>query len=486
MTSFINYLVESGISLSLFALVYFLFLRKETFFNVNRWFLLVSVVFSAVLPLLHIPFYTAQPTMLAEVTVTPYVNLLSTVTIYGADITQGAERFVLSYSILGYVYILGVAFFAFKLLVQLGMIVRLIVLNEVITEGKNKLVFLDRELSPFSFLNYIFVSRNLHETKGWEKMIEHEQQHVNQGHTVDVLVLEVIAIVQWFNPFFWMFRRALRENHEFLADQAVIAHGTAPSWYKQILINQYVGDQIVIANNFNYSLIKSRIKMMSKIKSGKITYAKILLGVLLAGRLTASFAFEPKNMESLPQTPKTQTKTIVVDGKSVQLSGDAASIEKLVRAVSKSEDFYLKEEKATGQVTLLPKTKEPRRMLDAKDAEGYKVVKDNEPNADGVYMVVDEMPLFSGGIPELRKFLANNVKYPEEAVKKKIQGKVYINFVVNKDGTVSRAKVARGVNPLLDAEALRVVSLMPKWEPGKEKGKPVDVSYTVPINFALQ
>jgi len=477
MTSFVNYLVESGISLSLFALVYFLFLRKETFFNVNRWFLLISVVFSAALPFLHIPFYAPQPTMLDEVTVTPYVNLLSTVTIYGADITEGAERFVLSYSILGYFYLAGVLFFSIKLLIQLGMILRLIVSNEVVAEGKTKLVFLDRELSPFSFLNYIFVSQGLHATKGWEKMIEHEQQHIRQGHTIDVLMLELIAIVQWFNPFFWMFRRALRENHEFLADQAVIAHGTAPSWYKQILVNQYVGDQIVIANNFNYSLIKTRIKMMSKIKSGKITYAKILLGVLLAGSLTASFAFEPKKVESLPQTPKTQIKTIVVDGKSVQLSGDAASVEKILQAISKSEDFYLKEDKSTGQVILSPRTKEATKNL------GHK---GNEPNSDGVYMVVDEMPQFPGGLAAMRQFLAENVKYPDSAVKNKIQGKVYVNFVVNKDGTVSRAKIARGVDPALDAEALRVVSLLPKWGPGIEKGKPVDVSFTVPINFALQ
>jgi TonB family protein len=477
MTSFINYLVESGISLSLFAVVYFLFLRKETFFNINRWFLLVSVVFSAVLPLLHIPFYAAKPVMLDEVTVTPYVNLLSTITVYGTDITTGAEQFVLSYSILGYVYLVGVVFFAIKLLVQLGMIARLIVSNEVIADGKNKLVVLDREMSPFSFLNYIFVGRNLHETKGWEKMIEHEQQHITQGHTVDVLVLEVVAVVQWFNPFFWMFRRALRENHEFLADQAVIAHGTAPSWYKQILINQYVGDQIVIANNFNYSLIKTRIKMLSKIKSGKITYAKILLGVLLAGSLTASFAFEPKNMESLPQTPKSQAKTIVVDGKSVQLSGDAASVEKILKAISESEDFYLKEDKSTGQAILSPRTKEATKHVSKKG---------NEPNADGVYNVVDEMPQFPGGLAALRQFLAENVKYPDSAVKNKIQGKVYVNFVVSKDGTVSRVKIVRGVDPALDAEALRVVSLLPKWGPGIEKGKAVDVFFTVPINFALQ
>ena len=225
MTSFVNYLIESGISLSLFALVYFLFLRRETFFSINRWFLLVSIGFSAILPLLHIPFYTPQPTVLAEVTVTPYVNLLSTITVYGTGFTREAETFVLSYSLFGYVYLVGVVFFAIKFFIQLFQVGRLIKQNRVIPEGKIKLVVLDKEISPFSFLNYIFVSKNLQNTNGWEKMLEHERQHIRQGHTFDVLLLGIIAIVQWFNPFFWMFRRALRENHEFLADQAVISHG---------------------------------------------------------------------------------------------------------------------------------------------------------------------------------------------------------------------------------------------------------------------
>ena len=477
MISFVNYLIESGVSLSLFALVYFLFLRRETFFGINRWFLLFSIGFSAVLPLLHIPFYTPQPTVLAEVTVTPYVNLLSTITIYGNGFTQEAETFVLTYSLFGYVYLLGVALLALKFHFQLFQIVGLVTRNKVTAEGKIKLVVLDKEISPFSFLNYIFVGRNLQNTNGWEKMLEHERQHIRQGHTFDVLLLEIIAIFQWFNPFFWMFRRALRENHEFLADQAVISHGTAPSWYKQILINQYVGDQIVIANNFNYSLIKIRIKMMSKIKSRKITYAKILLGVILAGSLTASFAFEQKNSESLPQTPQSQTKTIVVDGHKVQVSGNVASVDKLLNAIAKSDSYYLETDKASGLVTLKVKSREPKIML---------VDERTEANIDGVYVVVDEMPEYPGGQVALRTFLAQNVKYPEIAVKNKIQGKVYVTFVVNKDGSVSSAKIARGVDPSLDAEALRVVKLLSGWTPGKQKGQAVAVQYTVPINFALQ
>lgn len=478
MNSFVNYLIESGISLSLFALVFFLILRKETFFNVNRWFLLASVIFSAVLPLLHIPFYAAQPTVLEEVTVTPYVNLLSTITIYGTDITQGAERFVLNYSLLGYIYLAGVSFFAIKLLIQIIQIIRLIVRNEVVPEGKVKLVFLDREMSPYSFLNYIFVSKGLNNVDGWEKMIEHEKQHIRQGHTFDVLMLEVIAVVQWFNPFFWMFRRALRENHEFLADQAVIEHGTAPSWYKQILINQYVGDQIVIANNFNYSLIKTRIKMMSKIKSKKITYLKVLLGVILAGSLTASFAFEPKNSENLQQPETSQTKTIVFDGKSVQLSGDAASVNKLIDIITESDEYKVKTDGKTGLVTIESKG--------TVDVVGYGVKGEPKNQQDEILDTVDQMPEYPGGVDAFRLFLARTVKYPAEATKKGIQGKVFVTFVIEKDGSVGQAKVVRSADPLLDAEALRVVKVMPNWNPGRNKGEIVRVSYTLPINFALQ
>ena len=482
MTSFVNYLIESGVSLSLFALVYFLFLRSETFFCINRWFLLFSIGFSAILPLLHIPFYTPQPTVLAEVTVTPYVNLLSTITIYGNGFTQEAETFVLSYSLFGYVYLIGVVFFAIKFFIQLFQIGRLVKQNRITSEGKIKLVVLDKEISPFSFLNYIFVGQNLQNINGWEKMLEHERQHIRQGHTFDVLLLEIVAIVQWFNPFFWMFRRALRENHEFLADQAVISHGTAPSWYKQILINQYVGDQIVIANNFNYSLIKIRIKMMSKIKSRKITYVKILLGIILAGSLTASFAFEQKKSTSIPPNPEKQTKTILVDGHEVQISGDKSGVEKLLNAITESDGYKLKTDAASGLVTLVSKTNKVEELT----VTGLATHEKSDITQDEVFVVVDEMPEYPGGDLALRTFLAQNIKYPLEAAKKGIHGKVYVNFVVEKDGTVGLVKIARGVDPSLDAEALRVVKLLTNWKPGKQKGKDVRVSFTVPIQFALQ
>jgi TonB family protein len=492
MISFVNYLLESGISLSLFALVYFLFLRKETFFNINRWFLLVSVLFSAILPLLHIPFYAPQPTVLPEITVTPYQNLLATITVYASGFTQETEKLVLSYSLLGYIYLAGVAFFSVKLMVQLYQIVRLVHKNEVISDGQIKLVFLDRQMSPFSFLNYIFASKSLYNTEGWEKMIEHEKLHIRQGHTIDVLVLELIAVFQWFNPFFWMFRRALRENHEFLADRAVISRGTAPGKYMQILINQSVGDQIVIANNFNYSLIKNRIKMISKIKSKKITYAKILLGVVLAASLTTAFALDQKKATtSAPAAQKKvvssnvsqEAKTVfVIDGHRVNINGDKTGVEDLMNIISKSEDFDMTVDNQKNEVIFSPKVNKTREIV----VVAYGKTDQNAKEKDEVFMVVEQMPEYPGGIEEAMRFVANNVKYPIEAQKKGVQGKVYVSFVIDTDGSITDAKVIRNVSPELDQEALRVVGLMPKWKPGMQRGKTVKVQFTLPINFALQ
>jgi len=475
MTNFVNYLLESGISLSLFALVYFLFLRRETFFSINRWFLLISVSFSAILPLLHIPFYAPQATMLGEVTVTPYINLLSTVTIYSTEFSTDAERFVLTYSMIGYFYLVGVVFLSGKLLFQIFQINQLIANSRVIPEGKFNLVILDRELSPFSFLNYIFVSNNLQNTQGWEKMLEHEKQHIRQGHTFDVLVLEIVAVFQWFNPFFWLFRRALRENHEFLADQAVISQGTAPSWYKQILINQYVGDQIVLANNFNYSLIKNRIKMISKIKSRKMANIKILIGFALAASLVAVFACEQKKSEKIEVVPTENTVTIITEGKPLQITGDAAGIEKLKSVISSSGDYELKTDSASGQLQLVNKEQKSGENLQMSNG-----------NSDEFFLVVEQMPEFQGGEAAFSSFLVKEVKYPSEAIKKGIQGKVYVTFVVGKDGFVKNPKILRGVDPAIDAEALRVVNAMPKWTPGRQSGKDVAVQFTVPINFVLQ
>jgi TonB family protein len=301
-------------------------------------------------------------------------------------------------------------------------------------------------------------------------MLAHELEHIKQGHSFDVIILELLTAFQWFNPFMWVLRRAIRENHEYLADQAVLNSGVSRGEYKKLLINQFVGGQLVIANNFNYSIIKNRIKMMSKIKSPKLATTKTIIGVLVAVALIIAFACEQKESALIENDKTEHSVTVTLSGEILKLNGESADIEKLIAIISQSGGTMTYKD-STGQTILMKRlSKKPEINLDDEQ----------------VFFMVEEMPEFPGGEMALRQFIANNVDYPDDAQKGGIQGKVYVTFVVSKDGSVADAKIARGVNPSLDAEALRVVNSLPKWIPGKQRGEFVNVSYTVPINFVLQ
>ncbi len=470
MQSTVNFILESGISLSLLATIYVVFLRKETFFRLNRIFLLGSLLFSVILPFLKFKVYEPQSVMLSEVTVTPYRNLLETVTIYGQDFTVTVEQSILSATLLIWIYLAGLTFFIGRLLFRVTQIIFVIRKNEVLKSDGLKLVFLEKECSPFSFLNYVFVSRSLQNSEGYDRMMAHEMEHIRQGHSFDVLILELLTAFQWFNPFMWMLRRAIRENHEFLADQAVLISGVNRGYYKKLLLNQIAGGQLVLTNNFNYSLIKNRIKMISKIKSSKIANVKIILGVLTAVVLIIVFACEQKEISEVPVTQGVdELKVTFLDDK-LKIAGEPEDLDRIKNLMAGSREFSL-ETDSEGNLLLVKKEAVIPKMLDSEEQ---------------IFFIVEDMPEFPGGEMELRKFIANNIEYPKVAQENGIQGRVYVTFVVDKNGEVSNARIARGVDPSLDQEALRVVNSLPKWIPGKQRGQAVNVSYTVPINFALQ
>lgn len=470
MNSAVNFILESGISLSLFSLIYVLFLRKETFFKLNRFFLLGSVLFSVVLPFLRFQIFNANPVMLAEVTVTPYRNLIEAVTVYGKDLSGSIEEAILSADAIIFVYLTGLVFLFFRFLVRIGRIFWLISDNQVQKMDGFKLVTLEKNISPFSFLNYVFLSDSLQKEDDHHKMIAHELEHVKQGHTFDVIILEVLSIFQWFNPFMWMLRHAIRENHEYLADQAVLSSGINRGYYKKLLLNQYMGDKFEIANNFNYSLIKNRIKMMSKLKSSKFANWKMFFGILAAAGLVVVFACEKKETFEMPNSGKEQTLKVTGQNEKLKIEGAVENLEKVKKLFSDNSDFETYYD-SLENVLLLKK----------ENAE----VKDEFENNE-VYYAVENMPEFPGGETALRKEITRLVQYPDKAVAKDIQGKVFVSFVVDKNGKITDAQIARGVHPALDKEALRVINSLPEWKPGTQKGEAVNVSYTVPINFALQ
>ncbi len=475
MNNFVNFIIESGISLALLSSMYILFLRKETFFHLNRIFLLFSIAFSIVLPFLRFRVYEAKSIMLAEVTVTPYQNLMEAVTIYGQDLSGTMVQSISSSRVVIFIYLAGLLFFFGRFIFRLSQITLLILKNPVRKSGNVKFVALNKDFSPFSFLSYVFINPKMKMESGYEKMIAHELEHIKQGHTFDVLILEIMTVIQWFNPFMWILKRVIRENHEYLADKAVLNRGIHPARYKHLLLNQALGYEVELGNSFNSSMVKKRIKMISKMRSSKTATIKFVFGILSIMALIVVFACEQKESEvmeldqSIEET-KTQLMLTLINDK-LQIDGDKAAISKVEKLLLKGSGRMVLVTDSLGNTYLEGIEEETPKQLE---------------NETQVFYIVEDMPEFPGGDLALRKFIASTVKYPEKAIEKGIQGKVYVSFVVSEDGQVANATIARGVDPLLDKEALRVVNALPHWKPGKQKGRPVNVSYTVPINFSLQ
>lgn len=476
----VNFIIESGISLSFLGVLYYLFLRKETFFLQNRIFLFVSVVFSMVLPFLRFRIYEPQVVQLPELTVTPDYNFLYALTIYSQDVSQRLEQTISSTEIIVWLYAMGVLFFLLRFLYKCLQIYRLKSKGTLQTVGTVQVLTTPQAIIPFSFLNTVFIPQNLDKEEGYEQILLHEMEHVKQRHSYDILVVELLTIMQWCNPFVWLLRRAVHENHEYLADKAVLATGTQRGQYKLLLLNQCLGEQIFIGSPFNYSLIKNRIKMMNKIKSHKIANVKYLLGIFIAVGLVVSFALENKLRAGETQLPTLQDDEVtvkVVDG-ALSFKGSKQKLKEVLKELSKISNKSLiaeftNDENTTSEFLL--------RLNDSAKEKEKGGLRDKEKT----FVVVEEKPEFPGGDKALLQFLAENIKYPEEAAKQKIEGKVYLKFVVKKSGEVGEIVVHRSPHALLTAEAVRVVKLLPKFQPGIQKGKPVNLWYQIPIAFSL-
>jgi len=280
MTSFSLYLLESAACLALFYVGFRLFLRKETYFNLNRVYLVCSLIFSLILPVFKItsPIFTARvpvPMSLIPSSAAP-------------AITWGLGEILL------FLYAIGVGVFLTRFIFH--MIKLYFVVKKYRTTRLNgvKIVSVDKDFSPFSFLNFIFINDEKTSEYNMRRIIAHEIIHIKQYHTFDILLIEIITVLQWFNPFVWPYKKSLQETHEFLADYGVIAQGFSTAKYQLLMFEQNVGVKLFeFANNFKQSQIKRRITMMSKIKSRGAAKLKLLLIVPLATLLLLAFA-EPK------------------------------------------------------------------------------------------------------------------------------------------------------------------------------------------------
>lgn len=605
MEAFAMYLLKSVIWLTGFALVYILFLRNERYFLVNRIYLIAGIFTSFVFPLISIHYSVELP----------LVNISQSDAALVTKIQRGGASFFpdLRFLLLA-LYLSGTMVVLSLILRQGRHIRRAIKKSEVIKLNSVKLIRTTDYVSAFSFFSYVFVNPSVTDIEAKE-ILNHELVHVRQKHWFDLVLVEMLCMIQWFNPVVWIYIRFIRQNHEYLADEVALQRTSDPAIYKAVLLNQIMGAPVIsLTNSFNYSPNKKRFYMMKNILTSPYRKMKVLLILPVFAIVLYSFA-KPDYKYKLPdvssseapalssQTSHEVKGTIVqkdgkpLNGAIITLQGttmgtiadDKGSFRlnkvpdeglltvsyvgyktKVVKPVFTS-DMVINMisdtvKYSTGNITVPPpppppplpevapppppppseinmisadgkkplividgviKEKMDANEIDPESIQSMNVIKDktatdkygmkgkdgvieittkkslspamtdmsdvkvtgygNTPKEDKKpFVVVEELPEFPGGKDAMVAWITNHLKYPGEAVKAKIEGKVIVSFMVSSTGKVKDVTVSKPVNPALDQEAKRIINSMPDWKPAMQSGKPVDVLFQVPVEFKLK
>jgi len=446
MIDFLTYDLKVAVLIAVFYMFYRLMLARETFHRVNRMVLLLTAITSFILPLCVITIHkTVTIQQSAQVAIGDFQP---------AAVVDEASAMPLWQIALPILFIIGMAATLAHTLWSLFKIIRIIRQSELYpqADGTTICVTGNASLAPFSWMHYIVMNRSDYETQN-AAILTHERGHIRLHHSWDLLLVDTLTALQWFNPAMWMLRSDLRAIHEYEADGEVLSQGINARQYQYLLITKAAGiGGYSLANGISHSTLKNRINMMLHTKSSRRSLLKLLALIPIVAIALAV------NAEK------------VVD---VRYDGPQKQITKKGR---KNTTIKMGDNRTVLQVVETDETK--TETPEAPTAEGT-----FEPVQGDVFDVVEEMPQYPGGAQALLEFLNQNVQYPEEAEKAGIQGRVIATFVVEKDGSVSNARVVKSVDPLLDAEALRVINSMPKWKPGKQNGELVRVKYTVPLSF---
>ena len=443
---FFIYILKSSVCLVLFYLFFRLLLSKETFHRFNRMALLGVLFFSLLIPCIEV---TTRHQVEVQQAVLSIEQLLLMAELEATPANVGAvqETSAISWvQIVLLVYLAGILFLACRNIYSLICLFRLIHSgkHEKLEKGVT-LVVHNQEIAPFSWMKYIVISRKDLEENGREILI-HEMAHIHHRHSVDLLVADICIFFQWFNPGAWLLKQELQNVHEYEADETVINEGVNAKEYQLLLIKKAVGTRLYsMANSFNHSKLKKRITMMLKEKSNPWARLKYLYVLPLAAIAVTAFA-RPEISEKMEEISAVKVN-------------DLAEIvqEKVLQDTVKVS----KDEKKDDLVVSGVKSKEEEEIV--------------------IFEVVEQMPEYPGGMSALQKYLSE--KIAGSPMKGKAGGRVMVGFTVAETGKIKDVRVLQSDEASLNQEAERIVSEMPDWIPGKQRGRPVPVKYTVPIRF---
>ncbi len=516
MNEFILYLLKASLGIIVFYFVYWATLRKETFFKANRLFLVASLIASLIIPLIGLSYNTYVPyteTGNIFVELNKNFNSISNLTTQ-SDSTAPQINWQ---SALIIIYLTGLIIFSARLIWQCINLALLIVKRGLKKINGLSIVENNKYGLPFSFFNVVFINPNFHSGTDLTNILAHEKVHISENHWFDLLIVELFTIVFWFNPFVWLFERSIKQNHEYLADEGVLAQGFSVGRYQAILINQIMGMQIIgITNNLNYSLNKKRMKMMTKMKTPKIRAFKMIWALPAVAILLVAFAKPAYVMDSKSTQPKLNlqnkiAETIqftgkILDGSGLPLEGTSIVIYGGTLGTTTDKDglFTLKMDKSdqivisyvgfvtrklTGSEIEYKLEKSPNKIvvlnlvvgeikLDIdeilENPENYKEPETpNNKVGDEVFVVIEQLPSYPGGLYVFAKEIKKKIR------EKKPSGVINVDFTVDKNG---KMESVLGSSYWSGYDIEMIWRSLKKWSPGKQRGKAVPVNYSITIN----
>lgn len=451
---FFIYSVKVAVCLALFYLFHKLLMSRDTFHTFNRFAILSMMLLSLVLPLVHLSLDSEAGINRGTVVLEGLVA--QTVVDDGGN---GVGEGMTLTQVLLATYVLGVVLFIGKALLSVGSLLRLIRRARCV-EVRNgiRIYTMHGDISPFSWFRYIIMSE-----KDWQEnrreIVLHEMAHIRRCHSMDVAVCNMMIVFQWYNPAAWLLKRELQTLHEYEADEAVLSAGVDATHYQMLLIRKAVGERLFsMANNLNHNSLKKRITMMKIKRTNPVQKAKIAFVLPLAAMTVAAFASQ--KVENLSEKVEQESEAF-----------SSVSDNPVVRAVDETARVAavkVQEEKALEEVSSMAMAKDTAETKSGKEFP----------------CIPETFPQFPGGHVALFEYLSKNIKFPKSKENEDVKVRVVTTFTVEKDGSITDAKIVRSQGEAFDNEALRVINGMPKWIPGMQNGKAVSVKYTLPITFS--
>ena len=421
---FFIYLLKVNIAIALFYGIYRLFFRQDTFFQWKRFALLAIVFISFVYPFIDFSRQLVANQQLKNVMDIVFIPAYTLPELVVIKNMNTSINFFPQAVLLIYILVSGLLLI--RILFQTGTIAyKLRRMTTKVLFGQT--VYESPGLkTPFSFFRWVVLDSKLYSKAELQEIMMHENAHVSQAHSADTMLAEFACAACWFNPFAWLLKTEIRMNLEFLADRSVLNSGCGAEHYQFHLLRlTYNKAAVKITNNFNVSLLKKRIFMMNKKQTSYQSvwkYALIFPVIAMLLFFNSMFQTKAEPNNRINDTQQTSVK-----------------------------------------------------------AQNQPVNKSNRQ----IFNQVEVPPQFPGEEAALVKWLKDNVSYPQEAAEKGIQGTVNIRFIVNQDGSIDDIEIVKGLDPACDKEAIRVMKMMPKWIPGKQKGEPVAVYQNLPVRFKL-